>query len=345
MFKKIVATFVLVIFAGTILPATPAFADDSNRIIQIIQNLAPGLLEQTVNDGELSFSDSKAITDSGVIKLLSKSLEKQTDLSLVVNYARSLRNIGKGLTLLTGKDSKVYGLGQETGNGFRVLTAITGIPSANRFDYAFEVPNQSEVRETSTGYLLVSGGKVLGSLDKPWAIDANGNQLATHFEWKYQVLTQVLDEDLAKVNYPVLMDPAWGYVYQYDLTFSAATNMNRIKTCFNCYFPVSGAPKAYPKQGQLLPLTVALFNFECTMGPTVQSANYASFEFYATRNHVDGYGSNIIFQFLQIGSKNYLVVDAYIVNSLDFIRGPYMAGAGLNWQIFAWNLNSPTPRS
>lgn len=344
--KKIFAIVTSIVMAlGVVFAGEPAQADQADKVKQIIEKLAPGILSQT-NSAEL-LNVTKLVEGSQKkgIRLSSLSSDTKTRISMTVAFASNIESKGLGLSVLSGEDDAIRAVTQPTVNGFRVLTTLTSSPKSNRFDFKFELPTSFGVQTTPNGFLVTAGSQVLGSLAKPWAIDGEGQSLRTHFEWDGSLLTQVLDENLSTIQYPVVMDPAWGYTYQYNLVFRASTNMSRLKTCFNCYFPVAGAPRDYPKFGQLLPLQVAVFNFECTMGQTIQTPDYASFQFNATRNHIDGFGSNIIFQFIRVDSKNVLVVDAYIVNSLDLIRGIYKPAAALNWQTFASNLNSPTPRT
>ncbi|MEY3846599.1 MAG: hypothetical protein RJA66_866 [Actinomycetota bacterium] len=335
----------LALAVSTFFGAVPVSASESNRALQTLERIVPGILKETNAAGRLRVVELTRDSGVGSVRLASKGAIEGQSISLIIDYAKSQRGTKQGLVVLDAEDPSVSAVAQEMGNGFRVLTTIASKPVTNRYSYSFDVSSSARLLENSNGYLVVDGSTVLGSLDEPWAIDADGNRVKTHYEWSNSVLTQVIDEGLEKISYPLVLDPAWGYVFQYDLSFSPATNMSRLKTCFNCYFPVSGAPKNYPKPGQLLPLSVGIFNFECRMASTVETPSYGSFQFNATANHVDGYGSNIIFQFMKIGGRNYLVVDAYIVNSLDLIRAPYLASAGLNWQVFAWNLNSPTPRT
>ncbi|PDQ34236.1 MAG: hypothetical protein B5766_12395 [Candidatus Lumbricidophila eiseniae] len=82
-------------------------------------------------------------------------------------------------------------------------------------------------------------------------------------------------------------------------------------------------------------------NFECRFAREFTSGTeYFGFQFNATKNHIDGLGSNIIFEFRTISGRRNLVVSAYIVNSSWPVNsGYYRLGAALNWQNFANNLN------
>lgn len=346
--KKIFAILTaLIMTLGGVLAGEPAQADQADKVKQIIEKLAPGVLSQTNSADLLTVAKQAGGNQKQGIRLSSISGDQKSRISMTVTFASNMESAGSGISVLSGDEGAISALSQATENGFRVLTTLTSSPKSNRFDFNFDLPTSVEVKTTPNGYLVTTGNQVLGSVAKPWAIDGDGQSLRTHFEWKDNVLTQVLDENLSTITYPVVMDPAWGYIQQYNMTHSPATNMSRLKTCFNCYFPVPGAPRDYPVVGQLLPLRIlAIGNFECRMGPTFKGTNYEAFEFFATKNHVDGYGSNITFEFMLVGGQSRLVVSGYVVNDFFvFGQGPYVAFAGATWQIFANNLNSTSPRS
>ena len=341
----IIAAFSLTL--GGVLIGGPAQADQSDQVIQIINRLAPGLLAQTSRDELLTLSKQTSDNLKQGVQLYSLARDKKSSVKMTVPFAKNIVKGAEGISVLSGDEAAINAVSQSTPNGFRVLMTLTAAPKSNRFDFKFDLPSGMDTQPSPNGFLVSSGSRVLGSVAKPWAIDGNGRLLKTHFEWKDETLTQVLDENLETVSYPVVLDPAWAYIQQYDLDFSPVTSFNRLKTCFNCYFPVDGAPRNYPTQGQLLPLTVGgIGNFECTMGPTFTGSNYRVFEFFATRNHVDGYGSKIAFEFLLVGGKSKLVVEGFVVNNF-YLFGQYfyVLSAGYTWQRFANNLNSPAPRT
>jgi hypothetical protein len=330
--------FALSTFAGT-----AAYADDSDNTLRIVEQIAPGLLASTYSNGELKLGSSRIGSVSGGVTLTSKGSSDQR-VSLKIDYASEVSEAKQGLNVLRGLDPAVGIVTQQLEGGFRILTTLTSQSKSKRFDYSFDLPAGSELQKTQDGYLMVSGNQVVGALSLPWALDSTGKSLKTHYDWKNNVLTQVLDENSNNVTFPVLMDPAWNYVLQYNLKNSPEANFNRLQNCFNCYFPVPGAPRNYPHYGDLLPLTMLGGNFECTMGSTYQSARYREFDFNATRNHIDQYGSRIAFQMTYAGSQSVLVVRGYVVNEFGGTVGQwlYTAGAGAMWQSFATNLNSLT---
>ena len=330
--------FSLSAFAGSV-----AYADDSGKTLQIVESIAPGLIASTNSNGALKLGSSRAGSGQVGVTLASMGPSDQR-VSLKVDYASEVSESKQGLSVLRGLDPAVGAVTQSLEGGFRVLTTLSSPSKSKHFDYTFDLPAGADLQKSADGYLMVSGNQVIGALSLPWALDATGKPLKTHYEWKNNVLTQVLDENLSTLTFPVLMDPAWNYVLQYNLRFSPEANFNHLQNCFNCYFPVPGAPRNYPRYGDLLPLTMLGGNFECTMGSTYQSARYREFQFDATRNHIDQFGSRIAFQMTYAGSQSVLIVRGYVVNDFGGKIGQwvYTNGAGAMWQSFATNLNSLT---
>ena len=345
--KKVSFGLVIGLLATTFVGGQSASAVESQQTIQTVRNAVPGLDLRASVRGSLGVDESSRSSKGDSIHLVSKSGYVEESLTFSIDYVNEVTAMDGGSVVISGDDPSVSALADETPNGFQVFTTLNSAPKSKRFDYTFDVPANTVLNETPEGFLMQAGERVIGSIDLPWAVDANGRQLKTHFEWKNRVLTQVLDEKVSQLSYPVVLDPSWGYIQQYNLTDSPAANFAKLQTCFNCYFPVAGAPKKYPTYGQLLPLRVlAIGNFECTMGSTFTGTDYRAFTFHATKNHVDGYGSNIAFQFVKVGTRSKLVVDAYVVNDFLIVgQYAYVAMAGLQWQIFANNLNSSTPRT
>jgi len=80
------------------------------------------------------------------------------------------------------------------------------------------------------------------------------------------------------------------------------------------------------------------------MGPVSIHNGLYGWYFYATHNHVDGYGSWIRFRFMNSTNGPELAVDAFIVNDfygnfLSFANEVYKKFADDNWKNFALNLN------
>ena len=86
---------------------------------------------------------------------------------------------------------------------------------------------------------------------------------------------------------------------------------------------------------------MAFSNFECRFRLEITSTNYFAFQFDATKNHIDGLGSNIVFEFKLVGGARKLIVSSYVVNDAWWLNNDaYRAGAAVNWALFAHTLNA-----
>lgn len=330
--------------AGVMQPAYAADQGELDHASSVIDQLAPGLLDETSVDTDVAVSEAEGadgITiDTGSNVNLGPEAAESSPLSFSVNYATAEVTNSDGVREFqtTSDDATAYV--QPLTSGVRVLTEIGSARAPDSYSYTFDVPKGTVLSDAQDGYYLESGDDLLGKIALPWAVDANGAQLHTTYSWNDGVLTQNVDLSSPAVAYPVLADPAWSYVYSYQVTKTAAANKKLLKSCFNCYFPVKGAPKAFPKPGQLLPLKIGPANAECKFKSEFNAKNYFGYQFDATKNHVDKAGSNIIFEFRTVGGKKKLVVSAYIVNDAWWLKNAaYKKGALDNWDRFASNLN------
>ncbi|WP_460444115.1 hypothetical protein, partial [Amycolatopsis cihanbeyliensis] len=114
------------------------------------------------------------------------------------------------------------------------------------------------------------------------------------------------------------------------LHVTAEEVLRELKRCFNCSFPIDGAPADFPVDGQHIPLDACLpiLGFICMDAPVKaytlkENGQWAGFRFIAQEGHFDGAGSVIDFRFYT-NSKSMLVmeVDARVSDpsAPDFIN-------------------------
>lgn len=117
-----------------------------------------------------------------------------------------------------------------------------------------------------------------------------------------------------------------------------------LRRCFNCSFPVSGAPRTYPRNGQFLPL-VTCAGAKCWKAPvrSYTAAPYGVFRkltLVAQNGHFDGAGSKVVFTLsLNLRGELMLNVEAWVVKPTiaDAIN---KWGAGAKWMRFADRLGT-----
>lgn len=219
-----------------------------------------------------------------------------------------------------------------SGSNFARLVAQSFTPSTTNeitYDTNFDVDTHLVLVENVGLQILANDGSYLGTLSAPWAFDSKGRSLKTWFTLSNSQLTQHILID-KQVSYPVTSDPNWSYTFDTMLNTSlGATGMrvsyrspayatNLLKSCFNCYFPISGAPRTYPYVGQTMPLQIQLpiISFVTKPAPVKVSAVYVhGWQFIALPGHVDWVGSTITFQwYADFNGRLHLSVVGSIAN-------------------------------
>jgi len=236
------------------------------------------------------------------------------------------------------------------------MTAIRDRTAPDSYEYVLDTPAGTTLRENGIGYQIIGpDGHSLGFIHEAWATDSNGKAVPTEYTFSNNVLTQHIDLSNKDIAFPVLADPAWSYSFTKPVVKrSPAQIYNLLHDCFNCFFPVEGAPAAWPSFKQYLPLKVRPFfgspiwwDFSCYFQTyyfeTLGSMSYFGYYFLASSTHVDGEGSSISFDFNPIngGSSTELAVNAYIINDdpVGVGQPAYTIAAKVTWSQFADNLD------
>jgi hypothetical protein len=136
----------------------------------------------------------------------------------------------------------------------------------------------------------------------------------------------------------VINDAAFAIHGTFDDVFTA------LHDCFNCNFPVPGAPAAFPSEGQVMPLEPCIVQPVC-VNATVKA--YARdqdgyLELIAQPGHFDGAGSTITFRFytdssgiLHLNVISYVASNPATANPPDPVAKNF---ANDTWREFAANL-------
>jgi hypothetical protein len=139
-----------------------------------------------------------------------------------------------GSTIYRGVSEATDVLAESSGADIRMSIVLTA-PSAPEA-YEIPIPNQSVATVQPDGSVQVAvpgpaGGDsasfLIMTIDRPWAYDANGSPVPTHFEVRAGVLFQVIDHVGANAAYPVVADPTirtgwWSIFPVYFVTYSKA---------------------------------------------------------------------------------------------------------------------------
>lgn len=109
-----------------------------------------------------------------------------------------------------------------TDGSVQISTVIENANAPTRYDYPLTLPVGHTLRLADTGaaYVGDDNGDVLLVIAAPWAKDAGGNDVPTHYEVNGNTLTQVVDFS-ANSAFPVVADPTvswlwWGRTIKYS---------------------------------------------------------------------------------------------------------------------------------
>lgn len=329
-------------------------ASDITDPIAVLSALAPDLVEQTSSSGlgvqdPTAFSVAIPADSRGEIALrptVTEGSGQATSIRLAGQDGPvSEGRVRDGITVFDQGASATYV--QPLTSGVRLLTAFAD--SSTGGDRAFEL----DLPDGATSTLLPSGdtvvadaqGRYIGSVLQPWAVDATGRQLATSYSWDGDVLTQHVD--LTDAAFPVLADPTWYYSYDFWAGlpgYHAAVPKTpdyqadaMLHNCFNCYFPIGNAPRAYPKDGDVINLNASPFSFIVLPAPVrAQTAMGGALQLVALPGHFDGAGSMVTFSWYN-DAAGYLHLYVHAMVLVDY--GPTINGhnaliAGANWHTF-----------
>jgi hypothetical protein len=99
---------------------------------------------------------------------------------------------------------------QDTAQGLRALVRIDSPDAPERFDFPIG-GDVVDLRPTPDGGVDALGahGEVIASAPAPWATDANGVAVPTHFEIDGTTLTQVVEHHAGHFAYRIVADPWW----------------------------------------------------------------------------------------------------------------------------------------
>ncbi|GAB3958430.1 hypothetical protein GCM10029978_003350 [Actinoallomurus acanthiterrae] len=115
-----------------------------------------------------------------------------------------------------------------------------------------------------------------------------------------------------------------------------------LHNCFNCVFPIKGAPKKFPKDGQRINLKACVGgNWGCKKAPVKYYHGMAKYGWYfiAQSGHFDGAGSRVYFTIYMKGKLLFLGVRGYVKHPTipDAVNKHF---ANATWSKFATRLGS-----
>lgn len=222
--------------------ASPAEKPDTaQEVAAVVDAATPDNLEQgdvaatKKPSGEFAATGDAEVTipatAGGKVSATSKSAVGGQDVTIEVGTGSSSDAAGEvapnGSVVFDEKGSTDATV-QVTEDGFRIHTVILDASAASRYSHEVSIPDGARLALTDTltskgqdkkakntgpggALILDSQDKLLAGFSAPWATDANGAAVPTHYELEGNTLVQVIDHTSGNTAYPVVADPYLGF--------------------------------------------------------------------------------------------------------------------------------------
>jgi len=241
----------------TMAAVSPANADDPNDVsavdVQVaLAGVEGGLVADAVNTE--ATADEAAVAASGdnavsVPRDASEGVTVEVDGQELTIGLPDVESAGSAVALTSGAvaypgDSGVANTVIPIADGVQVLTTIAGATASETFEYALEVPAGAAVKLAGDGSAIVVGADdvPLVTTTAPWAVDANGQSVPTHYEVRGSTLIQVVEHQDAGFAYPIVADPTYTYWWGGKTWVPAnAVNVQQVAAALAAFIAVAPA--------------------------------------------------------------------------------------------------------
>ncbi len=118
-----------------------------------------------------------------------------------------------GVSVFDGADEGTHITVEPLATGSRTSVVISASDAPTSYPFTFADDVSLEASDDGSIDVRGADGQVVGEIAAPWAVDATGNPVATHYEVEGNVVVQVVDHTSTDVTYPVVADPTvhwWG---------------------------------------------------------------------------------------------------------------------------------------
>ena len=182
---------------GSTLVKTPAAGESSAHWVSTLTSGNAGKLEIPRNPAEAIRFTDLSDTALEITPITSSDHDGTVTAEGVITYPTSAPSIRSAIP---------------THSGLQLLTTLSGPSAPERYTYEIHLPSGASLKPSADGGVqaLRSDGSLLTAATAPWARDANGQKVPTHFEIVGNKLIQVVDHrEVENISYPVVADPFW----------------------------------------------------------------------------------------------------------------------------------------
>lgn len=230
----VVAATVGVLLLGS-LGATAAVADEEDASVLAAlaatahSDEAPDVLADTGDPG----AEGVTVPNNSADPVVIKSGEAEIEVTLP-GEAVDASAVGGGLVGFDGGDGSTAVPVVKDDGSVQLISVIDGASSPTEYRYVLELPTGASLKPVEDGgaAVVAADGAVLYAILAPWAVDANGVSVSTHYTVDGNALTQHVAHD-ASSAYPVVADPWLGGTWTESWSwYSGATRIAMTPTLF-----------------------------------------------------------------------------------------------------------------
>lgn len=195
------------VMGATYSPAV-AFADEATKLDQLIARA-----EAAVGTTADSVVGASAIQTEG--NRINVALHGDRTLTIGLpntDGADAWSHTPRGALTGAEKTESVVDVVEPAQDGVRVLSVIEDSSAPSEFVYEVSLGAGSELRldKTTGAGAVISADQERGvAISPPWAVDAKGVEVPTHYEVRNGKLVQVVSHTERSYTYPIVADPTW----------------------------------------------------------------------------------------------------------------------------------------
>jgi len=263
---------------------TPAAASgtDQDDALAAIEAIVPDVLSDAID------VEAGLVTQAAAVEVLVPSDASDGitvsgaglgELTLGLPFAEDATLVDAGNVVVydNGNDSSTVPLVNDDGS-VQVLTTITSADAPTQYAYPLGLPDGSILALTADGGAeVISGdGFVTTVIEAPWAYDANGNAVATHYVVDGDTMVQIIDHG-PQTAYPVVADPKLTKTWWNTTIYFNRSETKRIGDRAPLATILAFVPSAIAKAvGAYLTASAGLFNYYYSNGQCGKMVSYGS---------------------------------------------------------------------
>lgn len=234
----------VVLSVGMAVPAQAAEGSDTATLPEVAQDeVSEATSAQTIGDNVVAQANGVEVeipldVDAPIVMSTEGQTELQIGLPSTGGVEETSTENDSAAVVHEMADGTIVSPLLKSDGTVQILSILNSAEDPRTFAYQFDASaGATAVLQADGGALIVDdAGEEIASIAAPWAIDAAGRDVDTHFEAAGGLLTQVV-QPTADATYPIVADPAvtaTTYQYKYVSVVKTSNWVNKAKQIGVC---------------------------------------------------------------------------------------------------------------